>query len=187
MLSIHTILKRSRVNGPGTSFVVWLQGCIHACPGCCNTAACVRKPGRLLVEPDELIRQVLAERPDCLSFSGGEPFLQARELAQVAGAVRAAGIGVLAWSGYEYEDLLASRNPWQRELLARLDILISGPYLQDVPQREIWAGSGNQRTLFFGSRFADWQARIAGRGHIECTILQDGSGVVTGFGSFSTP
>ncbi|HPH03240.1 MAG TPA: 4Fe-4S single cluster domain-containing protein [Spirochaetota bacterium] len=185
MLSIHAILTHSRVNGPGDCCVVWLQGCIHDCPGCCNTAACSRTRGEIFLAAEHLADDVIAARPDCLSLSGGEPFLQARELVSVARRVHAAGIGVLAWSGYEYEALRDSRNPWQRELLEELDILVCGPYLRDVPQREIWAGSGNQRTLFFGTRFADWEPRIAGKGHIECTIRGDGSGILTGFGSFS--
>ena len=35
---IHAVDPRSRANGPGVRFVVWLQGCTLGCPGCFNPA-----------------------------------------------------------------------------------------------------------------------------------------------------
>ena len=33
---VHAIEPRSRANGPGARFVVWMQGCTLGCPGCFN-------------------------------------------------------------------------------------------------------------------------------------------------------
>ncbi|PSN14309.1 hypothetical protein C7271_21790, partial [filamentous cyanobacterium CCP5] len=37
-LNIMGYVDRSEVNGPGQRAVVWVQGCLRACPGCFNTA-----------------------------------------------------------------------------------------------------------------------------------------------------
>ena len=41
--AIHAIEPRSRANGPGARFVVWLQGCTLGCPGCFNPATHARR------------------------------------------------------------------------------------------------------------------------------------------------
>ena len=45
---IHAIEPRSRANGPGVRFVVWLQGCTLGCPGCFNPSTHAAAGGREL-------------------------------------------------------------------------------------------------------------------------------------------
>ena len=35
---VHAVDPRSRANGPGVRFVIWLQGCTLGCAGCFNPA-----------------------------------------------------------------------------------------------------------------------------------------------------
>jgi anaerobic ribonucleoside-triphosphate reductase activating protein len=139
---IHDILPFSRVNGPGPRFVVWVQGCSRRCPGCFNPAA--QSPGG---GTSRAIRDIVAQIPlgavRGITLSGGEPFEQREDLVRLLDAVRPLGLHTLVYTGYSYEEL---RNT-ARKALAGIDMLIDGPYRGEIPRRNAWAGSGNQRIL----------------------------------------
>src|SRR6476646_9130931 len=104
-VNVARTLPRSAANGPGERFVVWVQGCPRACPGCWNpdTWAFERRDLR---EVDDLIAEVLStDGIEGVTFTGGEPFAQARALAEIARAVRATGLSVFVFTGYELDEL----------------------------------------------------------------------------------
>ena len=35
-MRIHKIIQKTRANGPGLRFGIWVQGCSIQCPGCIN-------------------------------------------------------------------------------------------------------------------------------------------------------
>jgi len=82
-----------------------------------------------------------------VTFSGGEPFLQARAFACLARLSREAGLDVMVYSGYTIEEILEIGGEY-RELLEETDILVDGPYIEG--QRTLGAlykGSANQRVI----------------------------------------
>ena len=92
-----------------------------------------------MVKQNPLIRGV--------TLSGGEPFAQAAEHAELAKLLRENGYEVAAYSGYTFEELLDG-TPEQRELLNNIDVLIDGPFL--LAERTLEArfrGSRNQRII----------------------------------------
>ncbi|MDH4285182.1 MAG: radical SAM protein, partial [Gallionellaceae bacterium] len=102
----------------------------------------------------EVIEQLLAQRDtEGVSFSGGEPFTQADALAEVAEAMRAAGKGVLIFTGFEAEALRANRNPGVQCLLAAADLLAAGPYRHDLPQSHPLLASTNQELVYLTERY----------------------------------
>ena len=104
-LNVARWIARSRANGPGERFVLWVQGCVLACPGCWNPDTWRTSP-RILVSVDEICERVLGTAGiEGVTFTGGEPFLQARALARVAGRVRAAGLSVMVFTGHELDEL----------------------------------------------------------------------------------
>ncbi|MDR7865775.1 MAG: anaerobic ribonucleoside-triphosphate reductase activating protein [Sporomusaceae bacterium] len=140
----------SVVDGPGIRFVLFAQGCEHACPGCHNPQTHDREGGDLvdLAEIFERIKKAKLIRG--VTFSGGEPYLQAAPLAQLARQVRALGLGLVTYSGYTFEQLyaMAARDKNIRDLLAASDILVDGKYM--AGQRDIslaFRGSANQRLI----------------------------------------
>ena len=148
MLRLAGVAANSIVDGPGLRFVLFTQGCPHHCPGCHNPETWPFEGGfevgceQLLaaIRQDPLVRGV--------TFSGGEPFAQAGELACLAAALRAAGYEVASYTGYSFEQLLQSENADQLALLQNLDVLIDGPFLQAEKSLEIaFRGSRNQRIL----------------------------------------
>ena len=140
----------SIVDGPGLRFVIFVQGCPHACPGCHNPES--HDPtGGTLSSTKELWEKIAA-RPEIsgVTFSGGEPFTHAEALAEIGKAVRAMGKTVMTYSGYTYERLLemAREDSHIRDLLSVTNYLVDGPFV--LSQRDItlkYRGSKNQRIL----------------------------------------
>ena len=44
-IRVHDIVPRSEIYGPGTRWVLWVQGCTLACAGCWNTETWSRRAG----------------------------------------------------------------------------------------------------------------------------------------------
>ena len=175
-LRVHAIEERSRANGPGARFVVWLQGCTLGCPGCFNPATHAAGGGREATVA-EIAEQLADTRGiEGLSLSGGEPLQQAAAAAALLDAARALGLSTLAFSGYTLDEIRAL--PHGNDVLARLDVLVDGRYLSGERLATGLRGSANQRIHLLTSRYrlADVEATPVG----EIRIAPDGELVLTG-------
>lgn len=148
---VHATEPRSRANGPGTRFVVWMQGCTLGCAGCFNPGTHDPAAGRE-VEVAELAAQLAASGADGLSLSGGEPLQQPAAAAALLDAARALGMSTLAFSGYTLEEIRAL--PGGPEVLARLDVLVDGRYVSTERLAEGLRGSANQRIQLLTRRYS---------------------------------
>jgi len=139
----------SAVDGPGLRFVIFTQGCLHQCPHCHNPDSwelnggeehSVKQVIRLLKKQKKKLRGV--------TFSGGEPFLQAAELAEVAQAARQLGWDVVTYTGFTYEELIEDGSDSVKALLSTSDILIDGRYIHKLRDTKLqFRGSANQRII----------------------------------------
>ncbi|MEV6926479.1 4Fe-4S single cluster domain-containing protein [Dactylosporangium sp. NPDC051485] len=142
------------VLGPGSRFVVWVQGCGIGCRECVSPQWIPFEGGRD-VPVAELAERVAREAADGLTISGGEPFAQAGALAELVARVRARrDLSVLAYTGYTIEHLRQHGSAAQRRLLAALDVLVDGPYLVGRQAAVRWRGSANQRIHLLTDRHA---------------------------------
>ncbi len=149
-LRLFGLADDSIVDGPGLRFAVFTQGCPHNCEGCHNPESHDFNGGYF--EECKTIIEKIKANPllDGVTFSGGEPFLQAKPLAVIATAVRETGLNIMAYTGYTFEELLKganAENGWY-ELLEKLDLLVDGKFV--LAQRSIelnFKGSKNQRIL----------------------------------------
>jgi anaerobic ribonucleoside-triphosphate reductase activating protein len=181
-LNIMGYVDESAVNGPGTRAVVWVQGCLRECVGCFNTASWSFAPNQI-VSIEELAAKILANgRNTGVTFSGGEPFWQARALAELARLLKAQGLNVMSFSGFTLEQLQGNNAPvGSFALLEQLDILIDGPYVESlaIHSPDSPVSSRNQRVHVFNPEFVD---RITwASDQIEIHILKDGTRIFTGF------
>lgn len=181
-LNIMGYLNRSEVNGPGCRAVVWVQGCWRECPDCFNPASWSLAVNQL-VSVKELAERILSEPANQgVTFSGGEPFLQAPALAALAKQIKTAGLNVMSFTGYTLSELRSPSAPEGAEdLLDQLDILIDGPYVSAlaIHKPDSPVSSRNQRLHIFNPAFADkidWASD-----QTEIHILKDGTRVFTGF------
>jgi len=148
-LRLAGITPESTVDGPGLRFVVFTQGCPHRCPHCHNAHSWDYEGGAEFTAK-QVIRDLKQKKKGKrgVTFSGGEPFLQAAELLPIAEAALQLGMDIVIYTGYTYEQLLATNNESQLALLATAAILVDGRYihaLRDIGLR--FHGSSNQRVI----------------------------------------
>ena len=171
---VHAIDPRSRANGPGARFVVWLQGCTLGCPGCFNPTTHDAAAGRQMAIAD-VVAQLAAASVEGLSLSGGEPLQQAPAAVALLQAARDRGLSTLAFSGYTREEIQVL--PAGPAVLARLDVLIDGRYRAGERLATGLRGSANQRIQLLTARYtlADVEAtpvaeiRIGRTGEVTLT------------------
>ncbi len=149
-LRLSGIVEESIVDGPGLRYVLFTQGCPHHCQGCHNPQTHSLDGGFFLTAKAAL--EQFDENPLLagLTLSGGEPFLQAAALCGVAQGVCERGKTVVTYTGYTFETLqeMAVRDPWVARLLDLTDLLIDGPYVEELRDLELpFRGSSNQRLL----------------------------------------
>jgi anaerobic ribonucleoside-triphosphate reductase activating protein len=151
-LLISGIVKESVVDGPGLRYVIFTQGCHKRCIGCHNPHTQDLTGGyEILVT--ELLNSILETKlVNGITFSGGEPFIQAQACAELARLVkkRRKEFNIVAYSGYYYAELLviAEKQPAIREFLQYIDILIDGPYDETRKAYNLpFCGSSNQNVI----------------------------------------
>ncbi|WP_071518331.1 4Fe-4S single cluster domain-containing protein [Geitlerinema sp. PCC 9228] len=181
-LNIMGYVDESQVNGPGKRAVVWVQGCDRHCPGCFNPDSWSFEINQL-ISVEELAEKILSNpENEGVTFSGGEPFWQAPALTDLAKRLKAGGLSVMSFSGFTLTELQSDKGPPAAlDLLAQLDILIDGPYVesQAVNTPDSPVSSNNQRVRIFNPQFKD-QINWASD-QMEIHILKDGTRIITGY------
>ena len=186
-LRLAAFLPCSRANGPGLRSVVWVQGCALRCPGCFNPDF-LPLAGGTPHDPAEIAGMILsATATEGVTFSGGEPFLQAAALAEIARLVRETDRSVIIFTGFEWDELEHSADPDHQALLVQADTLIAGPYRCEEASSHPLLASGNQRMIHLSGRYKDEDfltlgAKPAAR-RVEFRIAPDGTVAMTGFPS----
>ena len=181
-LNIMGYVDESEVNGPGCRAVVWMQGCLRECPGCFNLNSWSFEINQLMAV-DTLVEKITSNpNHEGVTFSGGEPFWQAPALANLARQVKARGLNVMSFTGFTLEKLQSEYAPaGTQDLLAQLDILIDGAYIQSlaINSPDSPVSSSNQRVHVFNPALKDpisWASD-----QTEIHVLKDGSRIVTGY------
>jgi len=148
-MRLSGITPESTVDGPGLRFVIFTQGCPHQCPHCHNPESWVNDAGKEF-SARQIIRLLRQQKQTKrgITFSGGEPFLQAAELVEVALAARQMNWDVVTYTGFTYEQLIEDNDNDRKALLSVTDILIDGKYLHELRDISLqFRGSSNQRVI----------------------------------------
>jgi anaerobic ribonucleoside-triphosphate reductase activating protein len=151
-MRLSGITNESIVDGPGIRLVLFTQGCPHCCENCHNPDSWPMDGGKEY-EIGAILRMIKRPGPkrkplQGVTFSGGEPFLQASELALAAFEAHRIGWDVVTYTGYIYEELRDNPDPDIQALLSLSDMLIDGPYMdsrKDIGLK--FRGSDNQRLI----------------------------------------
>ena len=145
-LRILEIVEDTMVDGPGFRTSIYCAGCSHACPGCHNPQSW-DFGGGLEMTVDELMRTIVSDPfTRGVTFSGGDPMYQAAGFAELARAIHTyTQKDVWCYTGFTFESLIQDD---QRELLAELDVLVDGPFIQSLRDESLlFRGSSNQRLI----------------------------------------
>ena len=159
-MKVARVLSPVYTLGPGKRLVLWTAGCPRRCRGCISpeyqTAERYEEiPVTTLFQG---IRQLFLQTGcDSITISGGEPFLQSGDLANLLNAVRSDRAlsvrDILLYTGYTAEELQSEdRDGAVSKVLKLADVLIDGPYIEGQNDgKSPLRGSSNQRILFLHS------------------------------------
>ena len=143
-----------RVLGPGVRAVVWFHGCSRHCPGCIakemNEESEVQR-----CTPEELyawLSQV--QGIEGVTMSGCEPLVQdAADMLRLLQLIRAdeRRLSVLVFTGGLLEEIQADSQ--LAKLLPYIDVLVDGPFVQELNDGRGLRGSSNQRIHCLTERY----------------------------------
>lgn len=143
-LRVLDIVPGTSVDGPGLRTSIYFAGCDHRCPGCHNPQSWDTEGG--VPMPLSRIVDEVERHGFNITFSGGDPLMHPRELAQLAGMLRARGYRLWCYTGFRYEEL--HDKDLYRPLLEQLDVLVDGPFIQELRDIHLrFRGSSNQRLI----------------------------------------
>ncbi|MBO8168088.1 MAG: anaerobic ribonucleoside-triphosphate reductase activating protein [Thermoanaerobacteraceae bacterium] len=149
---IAGVVRESVVDGPGIRLVIFAQGCPHRCPDCHNPETHDPDGGKLETVDNllEMVKSTLLIKG--VTFSGGEPFYQAKAFAALGERIKALGKGydIVTYTGYIFEELLALSeiNEDYYRLLQVTDLLVDGPFIREEKDLSLaFRGSRNQRLI----------------------------------------
>ena len=144
-------------NGEGVRTTLFVSGCRLHCPGCFNQEAQDFAAGEAFTQEVEerILESLEPGYIDGLTLLGGEP-MEPENQEGLVGFVervkeRFPEKSIWCFTGYVLEDLLEGgrkRTDATERLLACIDILVDGPFLED--QHDItlrFMGSSNQRII----------------------------------------
>ena len=143
------------VLGPFRRAVLWVQGCCFSCEGC--IARSMHEGEGIPASPEHLADWVLQDEGiEGITISGGEPMLQAEELAEMIALIREKqDLGVICYTGFTWEELEDQRkeNAGIDRFLREIDLLIDGPYIASLDEGKPYIGSVNQRLIPLTDRY----------------------------------
>lgn len=144
-LQVIDINEGTSVDGPGLRTSIYFAGCTHHCPGCHNPQSWDPKSGKEVSE-EELLK-VIEYNDFNVTFSGGDPFYQAENVAHLAHRIRTElGKTIWCYTGYVWEEIITHLE--FKPLLENIDVLVDGRFI--LEQRDIsllFRGSPNQRII----------------------------------------
>lgn len=122
LLRVHSYESLGTYDGPGIRLVVFLQGCNFRCLYCANPDTIIMQGGTL-TPIDEIVQKAVNERPffgkkGGVTFSGGEPTLQAESLLPLVDALHEHNISVCIDTNGSISTEAA------RELYRRVDLVL---------------------------------------------------------------
>jgi len=155
----------------GEALYVWAQGCPRRCHGCVNTNALDLHKQAQLLSPEQIADRCF-EAQGNLVLSGGEPFEQSQGLLEVCKRIRLKRPQtlILIYTGYTMEELLDKQKESWLDLLKEVDVLIDGPFIQELLDDDPLIGSSNQRIFVLSNRISLERVKKARHPQIQLDV-----------------
>ncbi len=144
-IQVHSYESLGTYDGPGLRLVVFLQGCNFRCLYCANPDTLPRTGGKA-TSPQEIVGMALNQKPffgkrGGVTFSGGEPTLQAAALLPLFHSLKQHGIHIcLDTNG-------SIRSKEADELYTLADLVLLDIKEYDGKRHRLLTGRGNSSTL----------------------------------------
>lgn len=149
-IRISGTISESIVDGPGFRYTIFVQGCPHNCPGCHNPHTHDFNGGKV-VDTDELFRECVDDPLNKgVTFSGGEPFSQAKPLYELGKRFKERGYDLWCYTGWTMKELwiMAESEYYVGKLMSIIDVLVDGRFIEERKTLSLpFRGSENQRLI----------------------------------------
>ena len=150
MIKVHSYESMGTIDGPGIRLIVFLQGCPFRCLYCANPDTIEVKDANL-TKPEDILQMAVSEKPffgkkGGVTFSGGEPTLQAEALIPLVKELHAHGINTC---------LDTNGGIWNKhveELLSLNDLVLLDIKQFNPERHKTLTGRSNEQTL----KTAEW-------------------------------
>ena len=174
LLNIYHIHESSIALGPGLRYIIWVQGCIQNCKGCVSLES---RPTTLkhLVHIETLAKSIIQKQGiDGITISGGEPFLQAHSLTTLLQIIKEKRpeLNVMVFTGYTIDQLHSEKA---LEFMKYIDLLIDGPYIEELNDDKGIRGSSNQQLHFLTDKLLPYKEELE-KGGRSNEIVTDTNG-----------
>ena len=149
MINVHSYESMGTFDGPGLRLVVFLQGCPFRCLYCADPDT-IDVKGGIPTSPDEILQMAISQKAffgkkGGITFSGGEPTLQAEALIPLFKELKANGIHIcLDSNGGIWNDKV-------EELFSLTDLVLLDIKQFNPERHRILTGRGNEQTLHTAS------------------------------------
>ena len=147
-MNYHNITKCDMLNGEGVRVVLWVSGCVHACPNCHNQQTW--NPNSGIPFDDEAIKEIYAELENPyvagITFSGGDPLhpLNYNTILWLCTQIKLKYPNKNIWlyTGYSLDTVKLIYS----DILEYVDVLVDGTFIEKLksPDKH-WVGSSNQK------------------------------------------
>lgn len=151
MIRVHSYESMGTFDGPGLRLVAFLQGCNFRCLYCANPDTIDLCGESKEVAADEIVKMAVSQKPffgkkGGVTFSGGEPTLQAAELIPLCVKLKSEGVHIcIDTNGSIWNDDVA-------ELMKYVDLVLLDVKQYNPERHKLLTGRSNANTL----RLAKW-------------------------------
>ena len=145
MIRVHSYESMGTYDGPGLRLVVFLQGCPFKCLYCANPDTIAFEGGEM-TEVEHIVKMAVSQKPffgrrGGITFSGGEPTMQAKELLPLYARLKEEDIHIC---------IDTNGGGWNsdiEELFRQTDlVLLDCKQFNDARHKEL-TGRSNEQTL----------------------------------------
>ena len=150
MIKVHSYESMGTYDGPGLRLVVFLQGCPFRCLYCANPDT-IAFDGGTPTEIDHIVNMAVNQKAffgkkGGVTFSGGEPTAQAKELIPLVDKLKENGINICIDTNG------AVWTPAVEELLQKTDLVLLDVKQMNQERHQDLTGRSNTQTL----KTAEW-------------------------------
>ena len=145
MIRVHSYESMGTYDGPGLRLVVFLQGCPFKCLYCANPDT-IAFEGGTMTEVEEIVKMAVSQKPffgkrGGITFSGGEPTMQAKELLPLYARLKEEEINIC---------IDTNGGGWNsdiEELLRQTDLVLLDCKQFNDDRHKALTGRSNEQTL----------------------------------------
>ena len=171
-LNVYHISEGSYALGPGLRYIIWVQGCMQNCKGCISPQS---RPmiANNLIRIETLANSIINNHKiEGITISGGEPFLQASKLALLLQMVKEKRpeLNVIVFSGYQLKQLNSDKA---NKFIQYIDLLIDGPYVDELNDEKGMRGSSNQQFHYLTDRLILFQDELENGGRSNEMVIKN--------------